>query len=62
MKNEARLCVVCLQVAVADVTGGDDLELLFGDVSGLLVCLKPDGTEAWTSRLEGVQYCSAVVL
>lgn len=41
------------QVAVADVVGGSDLEMLVGDLVGNLVCVNADGDVLWDARLSG---------
>ncbi|CAN0342371.1 unnamed protein product [Ascophyllum nodosum] len=41
------------QVAVADVDGDGQLEMLFGDSSGVVACVKPDGSECWNIHLSG---------
>ena len=40
-------------MAVADVDGDGQLEMLFGDSSGVVACVKPDGSECWNIHLSG---------
>jgi len=41
------------QVAVADVAGGDDLEIIVADMAGNLVCVNLDGEVLWDRHLSG---------
>ena len=41
------------QVAVADVVGGDDLEIIVADMAGNLVCVSLDGEVIWDRHLSG---------
>ena len=42
------------QVAVADVVGGLDLEIIFGDMGGNVICLNGDGDVLWDAKVSGV--------
>lgn len=42
------------QVAVADVVGNLDLEIIFGDMGGNVVCLNADGDVIWDAKVSGV--------
>ena len=44
-----------IQVAIADVDRDGQLELLLADSSGTVACVRHDGTECWSTRLEGTQ-------
>ncbi|CAM9778452.1 unnamed protein product, partial [Hapterophycus canaliculatus] len=41
------------QVVIADVDRDQQLEMLFGDSAGVVVCIKHDGAECWLRRLPG---------
>ena len=41
------------QVAVADVLGGADLEMLLGDMSGNVACVNGDGDVLWDVQVRG---------
>jgi hypothetical protein len=38
------------QVAVADLRGGPDLEMIVGDLAGNVVCVNIDGDVLWDAR------------
>lgn len=42
------------QVAVADIVGGLDLEIVFGDMGGNVICLSADGDVLWDAKVSGV--------
>lgn len=42
-----------MQVTIADVDGDGQLEMLLADSSGTVACVRHDGTECWSKRLEG---------
>lgn len=51
------------KVAVADVDGDHELEMLVGDTAGMLYCVKEDGTECWKPAvLSGAGPCDVNIL
>lgn len=40
-------------MAIADVDGDQQLEMLLADSSGTVACVNHDGTECWNRRLQG---------
>lgn len=38
------------QIAVADLRGGPDLEMIVGDLAGNVVCVNIDGDVLWDAR------------
>lgn len=49
------------QVAVADVMGGTNLEMIVGDMAGNLVCVDSEGDVLWDAQLSGaIPYAATV--
>jgi hypothetical protein len=49
------------QIAVGDIVGGSNLEMIVGDLVGNLVCVNSDGDVVWDARLSGAIYHSATI-